>query len=117
MALDAARGQLYVLSMLSPRYRGISVLRADDLSLLALVAGSPGTPLKQATALALSSDGRLLIAEGTHLYQISPEDFDVISETRLENPVERGGLVADVATGQAVWLGPSGIFITGLAAP
>jgi hypothetical protein len=113
MAFDATRRQLYVLSALSPRYRGISVLRADDLSSLALVAGSPGTPLKQAAALALSSDGHLLVAEGARLYQISPENFDVVSETRLENPVERGELLADPATGQAIWLGPSGIFMKG----
>jgi uncharacterized repeat protein (TIGR01451 family) len=117
IAFDAARGQLYVLSALSPRYRGISVLSAGDLSPLALVAGSPGTPLKQATALALSPDGSLLIAEGTRLYQISPEDFDVISETRLENSVGRGGLVADAAGNQALWLDLSGIFIADLGAP
>ena len=117
MAFDAVRGQLYVLSALSPRYRGISVLRAGDLAPLALAAGSPGIPLKQATALALSSDGRLLVAEGSRLYQISPEDFDVIRETQLENSVERGGLVADAASNQALWLDPSGIFVTGIVAP
>jgi uncharacterized repeat protein (TIGR01451 family) len=115
MAFDAARRRLYVLSALSPRYRGIAVLRADDLTSLALVAGSSDTPLKQATALALSSEGYLLVAEGTHLYQISEEDFDVKSETRLENPVARGGLVVDVVAGQAVWVGPTGIFMKGVA--
>jgi len=117
MAFDAERGQLYVLSALSPRYRGISVLRAGDLSPLALVAGSPRTPLKQATAMALSSDGNLLIAEGTRLYQISPDDFAITSEARLQNLVERGGLVADAASSQVLWLGPSGIFVTSLVDP
>jgi hypothetical protein len=114
MAFDAARRRLYVLSALSPRYRGIAVLKADGLSSLALVAGSPGTPLKRATALAVSSEGYLLAAEGARLYQISPEDFEVKSETRLENPVTRGGLVADVVVGQALWVGPTDIFIKGV---
>jgi hypothetical protein len=115
VAFDAARRRLYVLTSLSPRYRGIAVLRADDLSSLALVAESPGTPLKQATTLALLSAGHLLVAEGTRLYQISPEEFNVKSETRLKNPVTRGGLVVDGVAGQAVWVDPTGIFIMGVA--
>jgi hypothetical protein len=111
IALDTARGRLYVLSALSPRYRGISVLKTDDLSSLALVAGSPTTPLAQAAALALSADGYLLVAESTRLYQISPEDFDVVTQARLEHPVKRGGLMADPVTGRAIWLSPAGVFV------
>jgi DNA-binding beta-propeller fold protein YncE len=113
MALDAARGRLYVLSALSPHYRGLSVLKAEGLSSLALVAGGPATPLKQATVLAISPDGYLLVAEGTDLYRISPEDFSVANLARLEYPVGRGGLVAEPTTGRIVWINSAGIFAEG----
>jgi hypothetical protein len=110
MALDATRGRVYVLSALSPRYRGIFVLSADDLSLQALVAGSPITPLQQATALTLSPDGQLLVGEGNRLYWFSSEDFTIISQVVLEHPVARGGLASDPATGWVTWIGPGGVF-------
>ncbi len=113
MAFDAARGRLYVLSALSPRYRGISVLRADDLFSLALVAGSPDVPLKEASTLALSSNSRLLVAEGIHLYSISPEQFEVCSQSRLEHPVGRGKLAADQATGRILWVNSAAFFVEG----
>jgi uncharacterized repeat protein (TIGR01451 family) len=115
MALDAARGRIYVLSALSPRYRGISVLRADDLASLALVAGRPALPLKQATALALAPDGHLLVAEGTGLYRISPEDFSLDNLAQLEDGVERGGLVADPTTGRIIWIDSVGVSAAGSA--
>lgn len=113
MALDATQGRLYVLSALSPRYRGIAVLRGDDLSSLALVAGSLDTPLKQATAMALSSHGLLLVAEGAHLYQISSQDFSVISlaQPGPEYPAGPVELAVDPATGHIVWLDTTGAFI------
>jgi DNA-binding beta-propeller fold protein YncE len=83
MALDTNRARLYVLSALSPRYRGISVLQAHDLSLVALVAGSQANPLKKATALTLLPDGQLLVAEGLRLYWISPQSFGVVRQARL----------------------------------
>jgi hypothetical protein len=113
MTFDAARGRLYVLSALSPHYRGISVLRADDLSSLALVAGGPAIPLQQATALALAPGGHLLVAEGTDLYRISPEDFSVVNLAWLQYPVGRGGLVADPTTGRIAWINSAGIFAEG----
>jgi sugar lactone lactonase YvrE len=115
MALDAARGRIYVLSALSPQYRGISVLRAGDLASLALVAGRPALPLKQATALALAPDGHLLVAEGTGLYRISPEDFSLVNLAQLEGGVERGGLVADPATGRIIWVNSVGVSAAGSA--
>jgi DNA-binding beta-propeller fold protein YncE len=113
MALDATRGRVYVLSALSPQYRGISVLRAGDLASLALVAGRPALPLKQAMALALAPDGHLLLAEGTDLYRISPEDFSVANLAWLRYPVGRGGLVADPTTGRITWVNFAGIFAEG----
>ena len=113
MAFDAARGRVYVLSALSPRYRGISVLGSEDLSSLALVAGSPDVPLKQARALALSSNGQVLVAEGIHLYSISPEEFEVGSQLRLEHQVGRGGLAADPATGRTLWVSSAAFFVEG----
>jgi DNA-binding beta-propeller fold protein YncE len=111
MDFDAVRGRVYVLSALSPRYRGISVLEAGDLSSLALIAGSPDMPLKQAATLVLSSDGKLLVAEGTYLYSISPEQFKVDSQSLLERPVGRGGLAADPAAGRILWVSPEAFFM------
>jgi hypothetical protein len=109
MALDAAGGRLYVLSALSPHYRGIAVLAAEDLSSLALVAGSPDLPLKQATALALASDGALLVAEGDHVYLVRPEGFRVVTQIGLESPLAQAGLAVDPTSGRAVGIGPGGI--------
>jgi hypothetical protein len=113
MTLDAARGRLYVLSALSPRYRGISVLKTGDLFSLALVAGSPDIPLRQATALTLLSNGHLLVVEGSRLYRISPDDFALVdgSQLELKHPLGRGGLVADPGSGHTLWLAPAGVFI------
>jgi hypothetical protein len=110
MALDATRGRVYVLSALSPRYRGIFVLGADDLTPLALVAGSPITPLQQATALTLSRDGQLLVGEGDWLYSISSEDFTIVNQVGLGHPVVRGGLVSDRISGRITWIGAGGVF-------
>jgi len=87
---------------LSPDYRGISVLRADDLASQALIAGSPALPLARAAALAVLSDGRWVVAEGNALYWISPEEFEVVGRVNLSNPVSQGGLVADPAGGRIV---------------
>ena len=51
-ALDAVGGRLYALSAASADYRTLAVLDASDLSRLALVAGTPAVPLRQASALA-----------------------------------------------------------------
>ncbi len=110
MELDIENRRLYVLGVLSPRYRGVSVLGAGDLSLLALVAESPLVPLRRAGALAVSSGGRLWLAEGNRLYRIAPEDFALVEEIALEEPVVQGGLAADAAGGRLVGIGPSGIF-------
>jgi hypothetical protein len=113
MTLDAARGRLYILSALSPRYRGISVLKTGDLFSLALVAGSPDIPLRQATALTLSSNGHLLVVEGSQLYRISPDDFALVdgSQLELKQPLGRGGLVTDPGSGHTLWLAPAGVFM------
>jgi hypothetical protein len=107
-ALDAAQGRVYVLSALSPEYRGISVLRADDLSPQALVAGSPAFPLQQAAALVVLPDGRLVVAEGADLYWIAPEGLGVVSRVRLSGPVGWGKLAAD-STGRIVWTDSTGV--------
>jgi hypothetical protein len=110
MALDAAGGRLYVLSALSPHYRGIAVLGADDLSPLALVAGSPDLPLEQAAALALSSDGALMVAERKRVYLVRPDDFGVVAQIGLEHALAQAGLAVDPTSGRAVGIGPAGIF-------
>jgi DNA-binding beta-propeller fold protein YncE len=127
MALDTNRARLYVLSALSPRYRGISVLQAHDLSLMALIVGSQANPLKQATALTLLPEGQLLIAEGLRLYWISPQGFGVVRQARLapatpacgagcsapgkvlEYTPRSGGL----SPGHTVWINSEGNFVGG----
>jgi hypothetical protein len=111
MALDVEHDRVYVLSALSPEYRAISVLRAEDLSMLALVAGSPAVPLERAAALALSPGGQLLVAEGDRLYQVSPEDFRLVGQASMIYPAGLGGLVADPVTGRVVWSGPRGVWV------
>jgi uncharacterized repeat protein (TIGR01451 family) len=111
MALDVEHDRVYVLSALSPEYRAISVLRAEDLSRLALVAGSPAVPLERAAALALSPGGQLLVAEGARLYQVSPEDFRLVSQASMTYPARLGGLEADPVTGRIVWAGPRGVWV------
>lgn len=127
MALDTKRARLYVLSALSPRYRGVSVLRAPDLSLLALIAGSQTNPLEQATALTLLPDGQLLIAEGLRLYWISPQGFGVTRQGRLAPATSACGAgcsapgkvleytpgFGGLSPGGTVWISSEGIFVGG----
>jgi DNA-binding beta-propeller fold protein YncE len=116
MTLDAERDRVYVLSALSPGYRAIWVLSAEDLSRLALVAGSPTVPLRRAAALAFSPGGQLLVAEGAQLYGISPEDFHLVARAGMTSPAGRGGLEADPATGRLVWIGPGGVWVVDTSA-
>jgi hypothetical protein len=111
MALDPARGRLYVLSALSPRYRGIAVLDAGDLAQLDLLAGGPGAPLVSAGALALDAGGHLLAAEGDRLYRVAPDGYAVVSVMGLNGRAERGGLAVDPAGRRLVWLAPDGIWV------
>jgi uncharacterized repeat protein (TIGR01451 family) len=101
-ALDTVHGRLYALSALSPHHRGIWVLNTEDLSLSAMVAGSSEVPLQQASALGLLPGGRLLVVEGTQLYDISPVDFGVTVVARPGHPVGPGRLVTDPSSGQAI---------------
>ena len=102
-ALDTVHGRLYALSALSPHHRGIWVLNTEDLSLSSMVAGSSDMPLRRASALGLLPDGRLLVMEGTHLYDISPIDFGATVVGRLRHPVGPGGLATDPSTGHVIW--------------
>jgi hypothetical protein len=111
MALDLPHDRVYVLSALSPEYRAISVLRAGDLSKLALVAGSPAVPLERAAALALAPSGHLLLAEGARLYQVSPEDFRLVGQAGMIYPAGPGGLEADPVTGRIVWTAAQGVWV------
>jgi uncharacterized repeat protein (TIGR01451 family) len=101
-ALDAAQGRVVVLRALAPDYRGISVLHAGDLAPQALIAGSPAWPLAQAAALAALPDGRLVVAEGSDLYWVSPDKFEVVGRVHLSEPLSQGGLSADPASGRLV---------------
>ncbi|MBC8253603.1 MAG: hypothetical protein H8E35_06195 [Ardenticatenia bacterium] len=103
VALDTVHGRLYALSALSPHHRGIWVLNTEDLSLSAMVAGSSDVPLRRASALGLLPDGRLLVVEGTHLYDISPVHFGTIVVARPGHPVGPGGLATDPSSGQVIW--------------
>ncbi len=83
--LDAEQGRLYVLSALTPKYRALYVLRANDLSLLILAAGSNTFPLQRAAVIAPWEKGQILVLEGEQIYQIQPalggDDFEVLGVT------------------------------------
>jgi hypothetical protein len=102
-ALDTVHGRLYALSALSPHHRGIWVLNTEDLSVSAMVAGSSDVPLRRASALGLLPDGRLLVVEGTQLYDISPIDFGATVVARSGHPVGPGGLATDPSSGHVIW--------------
>jgi hypothetical protein len=99
-ALDAVRGRVIVLRVLAPDYRGISVLGTGDLAPQALIAGSPAWPLARASALAILPDGRLVVAERSDLYWISPDEAKVVGRVHLSEPLNQGGLSADPASGR-----------------
>jgi DNA-binding beta-propeller fold protein YncE len=109
--LDIPRQRVYVLSALTPQYRAISIFRADDLSPVALVAGTLAVPLRQATALALLGSNQLLVPEGDLLYRISVDDFTVTTIARLSQSAEGGRLAADPATDRALWTAAEGIWV------
>jgi hypothetical protein len=111
-ALDTVHGRLYALSALSPHHRGIWVLNTEDLSLSAMVAGSLDVPLRQASALALLPDGRLLVMEGTQLYDISPVDFAATVVARPGHPVGPGALATDPSSGQVIWTHANQIWVS-----
>lgn len=110
-ALDTLHGQLYVLSALSPQHRGIWVLNTEDLSVSAMVAGSSDVPLRQASALGLLPDGRLLVVEGTHLYDISPVDFRATVVARAGHPIAPAGLATDPTSGRVIWSDANEIWV------
>ncbi len=110
-ALDTVHGRLYALSALSPHHRAIWVLNTEDLSLSAMVAGSSDVPLRRASALGLLPDGRLLVVEGTHLYDISPLDFRATVVARSANPVGPGRLATDPLSGQVIWSDANEIWV------
>lgn len=80
--LDAEQGRLYILSALTPKYRALYVLQADDLSLLALAVGSDTFPLQRAAVIAPWENGQILVLEGEQIYQLQPaladDDFEVV---------------------------------------
>ena len=60
---------------------------------------------------ALSDDQA--VAEGAHLYRISPDSFTLVNQARQmpEYAVGRGGLAADPITNRAIWVAPTGVFV------
>ena len=110
-ALDTVSGRLYVLSALSPHHRGIWVLNTEDLSLSALVAGSSDMPLQRADALGLSLGGRLLVAEGTHLYDISPVNFGAAVVARPGHPSGPRGLATNPSSRHVIWTDANEVWV------
>jgi uncharacterized repeat protein (TIGR01451 family) len=108
-AFDARDGRLYVLSAASARQRIISVLDTTDLSHLALVAGTPATPLQLASALG-AGGGRLWIVEGDRLYRISIDDFSVLGVVELAKNLYPAALAVNPVTGAVVWVDEQGVW-------
>jgi hypothetical protein len=77
LTMDPTRKRLYVLNLLSPTYRGITVLNMPDLGRRALMGGVGDFPLQGASTIALTGDGQLLVPETNGLWQISPDQFKV----------------------------------------
>lgn len=93
MALSADGRQLAVLNALTPRYRGLTVLDAATLTPLALVAESPGRPLRTAAALAAAPAGPWLTVEPPALWAINPTDFSTRPQDISADFVPPGGLL------------------------
>ncbi|MFQ5575479.1 MAG: YncE family protein [Anaerolineae bacterium] len=106
-AFDAAGERLYLLSALTPNYRGLFVLNGDDLSFAELAAGSSTFPLRRAPAMSAGGDGRLWVFEGDALYliEVSGSRFEVTRAARLPGGRRAGLFAADPASRTAVWVG------------
>jgi hypothetical protein len=105
--LDPARKRIYVLNLLSPTYRGITVLETPDLTRRALVAGAGDFPLQSATSFALTGEGHLLIPEIDGLWQIRPDRFGVKNIKPDQNLSLVGELVVRSSDSTIILLEPS----------
>ncbi len=107
LTLDAARKRLYALNLLSPTYRGITVLDASSLARRALVAGAGDFPLQSASSLALTGEGQLLTPETNGLWQITPDRFEVRNIRPGLNLSLVGGLGVRSSDSTVILLEPS----------
>jgi hypothetical protein len=89
---DPNRQRLYVLHVLAPSYRGITVLETSSLNQIALIAGVEDMPLQQASAVTLSPNGDLLISEADGLWQMNPNDFSITLQYTTSRQTSAGGL-------------------------
>lgn len=77
LVLDTQHQRLYALNLLAPGHQGITIWQTPSLQQVALVAGSSEFPLQRASALALTAQGQLLIAEQNNVWQMNPADYRV----------------------------------------
>ena len=88
---DPQRQRLYILHVLAPSYRGITVLETPTLNRVALVAGVEDMPLQQASAITLAPQGDVWISEANGLWQMNPNDFSVIFRQATADQAVAGG--------------------------
>jgi hypothetical protein len=106
LIMDGASKRLYALNLLSPTYRGITVLNTPDLGRRALVGGVGDFPLQGATTIALTGDGQLLVPETNGLWQISPDQFKVSNIEPGQNLSSVGEVVVRRSDNRVIMLEP-----------
>jgi hypothetical protein len=89
---DPQRHQLYILNILAPNYRAITILNTSSLDQIALIAGVEDMPLQQASAIALAPNGALLISEADGVWQMNPDDFSITLQQKNMDQAPAGGL-------------------------
>lgn len=82
LVFDAQGQRLYALNWLAPGHQGVTIWQTPLLQHVALVAGGSDFPLQRASALALTAQGQLLLADQNSIWQMDPADYRV-SRTAL----------------------------------
>jgi hypothetical protein len=91
-AFDPHRQRLYVLHVLAPNYRGITLFDTISLKQTNLIAGVEDMPLQRASAVALTEGGDLLVSEVDGLWQMNPDNFSITRQQIITDQAIAGGL-------------------------
>jgi YVTN family beta-propeller protein len=102
LVVDAARGQLYAVYALSPRYRQIALLEGATGALVRVLAATLDRTLEGAEALALdTARGRLLVSasDGLFAYDLDNDSWSHLSTDAHIRGAPVFGLAADSQRG------------------